>query len=192
MQAREYKKSVPYTAFTLTARDGLLREILVPIKLKHASVVSIDDKTMIDANAIWDTGATHSVISRELANKMSLKPISMSRVNGVHGLKEVPTYTIDLILNNKIRFDNINVTEGELSPGKVDFLIGMNIIALGDSSITQYVNKRGQACSVFSFQYPSTLKSCDYVQKVNQFNAAQLKHIQNQKNIKRFKKRMKK
>ena len=41
---------------------------------------------------IWDTGATNSVITKEVAKELNLKPIGMTKVRGVHGIKDVNIY----------------------------------------------------------------------------------------------------
>jgi hypothetical protein len=58
-------------------------------------------------------------------------------------------------LPNKIGIVGVNVTEGILG-GDVEILIGMDIISMGDFSVTHVGGK-----SCFSFRIPS-IKSIDY------------------------------
>lgn len=166
MKHSEYKNNTLYTAFTRVANNGLFKEILVPVKISLPTAFRKQDGESSVVNAIWDTGATNCVISNSLAQKMKLIPVSFSLVSGVHGVKKVPVYLLDINLPNDVQFLNWNVSEGELSPGRVDFLIGMDIIARGDSSLTQKTNLEGKPCTVFSFRYPSTTRPQDYVMEL--------------------------
>lgn len=108
-------------------------------------------------NCLWDTGATNSVISKEMATKMNLQPIGYKDVIGVNGLNKCKTYMISLLLPQGIlAFPNIIVTEGSMD---VDMLIGMDIIATGDFHISVH-NKQ----TIFSFQYPAS-NPIDYTKK---------------------------
>ena len=186
MHHHEYKKDITYTSFSLKANNGLFRELIVPVKIETASLLSDSSDFSKEIKAVWDTGATNSVIASRLAQELNLKPISYRQVTGVHGVKTVPVYMIKIILNNAMSFDNWNVTEGELPSGKIDFLLGMDIIALGDSSITQYKNRAGQLCSFFTFRYPSTQVPKDFVKDLNEFKEDTIRHLEAKKARKKF------
>jgi hypothetical protein len=80
--------------------------------------------------ALWDTGATNSVITKSLADVLKLTPVSMTMVRGVHGSRAANIYKVNITLNNNQITLNALVTEcDELSDdGKTGFLIGMNVI----------------------------------------------------------------
>ena len=80
----------------------------------------------------------------------------MTKVYGVHGKEDSPTFLILLGLPNKVAFRNLRVTLGEL-PGS-DILIGMDIISHGDFTITNHKNH-----TVCSFRTPSQ-KTIDFVE----------------------------
>ena len=67
----------------------------------------------------------------------------------------VNVYAINLFLPNQVAFNFVKVTEGILND--FDLLIGMNIITMGDFSIT---NVGGN--TIFSFRVPS-VKEVDLV-----------------------------
>lgn len=115
---------------------------------------------------IWDTGATHSVITKSSAQKLGLAPISRTVVNGVHGKKEVNVYYVNITLNNDQITLSTPVTEcEELSPDHTNgMLIGMNVITLGDFSITNFEGK-----TVMSFVVPSQ-KRTDFVEEIKEYN----------------------
>lgn len=147
----------------LTHRNGKIENCIVT----PVSITDPDTGTVVNTFGIWDTGATHSVITKKKAQEFGLKVLSMTRVIGVHGPKDVPVYRVTIALNN----ENINlttlVTECEELPSngkEVGMLIGMNIINMGDFAISNYNGK-----TFMTFLVPS-LKQIDYVQEIAEFN----------------------
>jgi hypothetical protein len=99
-------------------------------------------------NAIWDTGATRSVISKNIVQSCNLKPTGMAKVHTASGTDIVPTYYVSIGLPNKIVIPILQVTEGVLTG--TDMLVGMDIISIGDFAVTN-INRK----TVFSFRMPS-------------------------------------
>ena len=62
----------------------------------------IDDQAL----AQWDTGATNTCISEEIAKKYNLKPISYAQSKTPSGKLTSPIYFIDIVLNNEVVFTN--------------------------------------------------------------------------------------
>lgn len=87
----------------------------------------------------------------------------MTVVKGVNTTEKVNTYLIDVFLPNKIHIPKVTVTEGKLSE-KVPFIIGMDIINIGDLVIT---NANGK--TVFSFRIPA-VKEIDFVPDAESYN----------------------
>ena len=110
--------------------------------------------------AIWDTGATASVITQAVVNACGLKPTGMVLVHGVHGPEHAETFLANIGLPNGVAFPNVRVTKGKIVG--VDILIGMDIINTGDFAITNVGKK-----TVFSFRIPS-IRTIDYVKEANQ------------------------
>lgn len=106
-------------------------------------------------NAIWDTGATRTVISKNVVQSCNLKPTGMAKVHTASGTDIVPTYYVSIGLPNKIVIPILQVTEGVLTG--TDVLIGMDIMNSGDFVVT---NKDGK--TVFSFRMPS-VECIDFV-----------------------------
>lgn len=115
-------------------------------------------------NALWDTGATNSVIDVEVAHALGLIPISRAQVCHANGTAAVNVYMVNITLPNNIMIPMLQVTEGSLSG--TDVLIGMDIIGLGDFAVTHQ-----NGGTTFSFQIPST-HDTDYV--------AELKSVQDE------------
>jgi predicted aspartyl protease len=150
-------KTIPPNAFTLKANVGnKLRVLITPVEFTLPS----DTANKKKCQGIWDTGATGTVISQSIVDALNLKPIGITFVNTASE-QHVPTpeYLVDIHLyDGKVCIQDVRVTLGCLSGG-ADCLIGMDIITLGDFSIT---NVNG---TVFSFRIPS-VKEIDYVNEV--------------------------
>jgi len=101
--------------------------------------------------AIWDTGATNTVISQKVVKDCGLKPIEMAKVYQAGGeTTDTNVYLVNIRLPNAVEVDNIRVTEGILRD-QANVLIGMDIINKGDFAVTNYKGK-----TAFSFRIPST------------------------------------
>ncbi len=124
-------------------------------------------KTNETYEAIWDTGATNTVISEKLAHKLKLTPNGTANVYTAGGVIEVNRYILGLKLPNNLIIKNVYVTAGKLSDN-TDFLIGMDIIALGDFSVTNVDGK-----TTFSFRTPSC-KTIDYVKEARELQRKDL------------------
>lgn len=97
--------------------------------------------------AMWDTGATNTIITPKIIKQLKLKPFAEGGVSGVGGDVEGGVYKINIGLPGGQVVYNITAYESDL---EYDILIGMDIILLGDFCLT---NKDGK--SVFSFRIPS-------------------------------------
>ncbi|WP_428045652.1 SEC-C metal-binding domain-containing protein [Candidatus Avelusimicrobium fimicolum] len=107
------------------------------------------DKTQkTAANAIWDTGATSSLITPKIANALQLLPFQKAKVSTPSGSHDADVYLVTLYLPNKVIVPNIKVLSGV--PANCDMLIGMDVIGLGDFAVSNYGGK-----TTFSFRVPS-------------------------------------
>ena len=115
-------------------------------------------------NAIWDTGATCSAITKKVANDLGLIPVSKAIVSTANGSIERNVYLVDALLPNKVNVQGLRVTECSDLMGGFDILIGMDVISLGDFAIT---NNLGS--TLMSFRIPS-VSSIDFVKQANLLN----------------------
>lgn len=133
-----------------TEANGIANQLItpcgisLPFNLKDAQTSDIKQ-----FNAIWDTGATQSVITAKVANDLNLKPTGKTIVQHADGHSTVNTYKVNLYLPNQVAFLFITVSEGKLG-GDVEILVGMDIIAAGDFAVTNFGGK-----TVFTYRYPS-------------------------------------
>ena len=139
-------KRKPIKAITIR-ETGIARSIISAVEVKD-----FFSKTSCDTCGIWDSGATNSVITKSTAQLLGLPSIGQTRVRGVHGVRVVNVYYVQIRLKGTDIVFATNVTEcDELSNDKsIGMLLGMNIITKGDFSITNYRGK-----TTMSFRVPS-------------------------------------
>lgn len=106
------------------------------------------DSKPIVAKAIWDTGATASVISTRLVKAMGMIESGQADIETANGTYNTSLYAIDVMLPNKMIVKGLTASESDLQA--CDALIGMDIISLGDMLITNTPSTK------FSFRIPST------------------------------------
>ena len=126
------------SAFTIKSNGGLLRVLITDVNV-HISGSSKHSPI----KAIWDTGASGSAITKKVAQQLGLVPTGMAQVNTANGIATQNTYTIDIGLPNKVIIQGIIATEIDALAAGCDALIGMDVITLGDFSIT---NHNGSTC----------------------------------------------
>ena len=115
---------------------------------------------MFQFTALWDTGATGSVISQRVVEACVLRSIGTRKVNHVQGSAEdVPSYAVNVKLPSEVEFQGLRVILGNLRG--YDVLIGMDIIGLGDFAITHL-----EGDTKFSFRIPSQA-DIDFVREDN-------------------------
>jgi len=131
-------------AFTITQNKGLLARII-----SEAVLFNPDDKKSVKVKALWDTGATCSVISKIIAKSISLRKICYSEMRHANGIERVPVFVAGMKLPNQVIIPELTVLS--CNPiHEFDLIIGMDIIAKGDFAIT---GKNGN--TKFSFRMPS-------------------------------------
>ena len=108
--------------------------------------------------AIWDTGATNSVITKKVVRACGLKPIGMTQGAHAGGVSNRGVFLVNIGLPSRRGFAHVRVTEGDMV-GDADVLIGMDIIGEGDFAVT---HKDGK--TTFSFRVPS-IKTIDFRRK---------------------------
>lgn len=131
--------------------------ILVHLPLEDHQSNLPDNYAVFRGTAIWDTGATGSVITTKIIQSLNLSPISTAICNGVHGPKRVNVYMVGMELPNRVGIKSIRVTESSELVDGFDMLIGMDIINRGDFAISNF-----NGLTQFTFRMPSC-ESFDFV-----------------------------
>ena len=151
----------PSRSFTTIAHSGLLNVLKNNCGISQA----YDPRSggtppvICEFEAIWDTGATNSVITQKVVDACGLAPIGMAKVHGVSGESFAEKYLVNIRLPNQVMFAGARVTKGDLFGA--DILIGMDIINQGDFAVT---NLGG--VTKFSFRIPSQVH-IDFVEEAN-------------------------
>jgi uncharacterized protein YchJ len=101
--------------------------------------------------ALWDTGATNTVITERVVKNCGLSPIGMMKCHTGNGVCESLTYLVSIRLPNNVVISSLRVASLEIT--SADVLIGMDIIAMGDFAISNFAGK-----TTFSFRCPSREK----------------------------------
>jgi len=121
--------------------------------------------------AIWDTGATHSGITKKVADNLGLRPTGIAEVRHANGKSLTNTYLVNISLPNGVTVSQIRVTEVQLLPDpnipeekQPQVLIGMDIIAMGDFAITNSGQK-----TTLSFRTPPH-KEIDFIPEADEQN----------------------
>ena len=157
-----------FRALTITHKSRALR-IITEVEISEAFDL-INPPTplpkILSTKALWDTGATGSVITKETVKSLGLIPTGTAVVHHLRGSTNCNTYLINFGLPNKVRVMGVQAIEGEDVVGHFGAIIGMDIITEGDFAIT---NTGRQTC--MSFRIPS-IQKIDYVEewKKQQFN----------------------
>nr|DAG72596.1 MAG TPA: retropepsin [Caudoviricetes sp.] len=115
----------------------------------------------IKGNALWDTGATTSCISESVSEQLSLVPTGMMNIQTPSSTKAVNTYLVSVGLPNHLRVNDIPVCDTDIGKQGLEMLIGMDIITLGDFSVSHFNDK-----TAFTFRFPSK-ERIDFVPQSN-------------------------
>lgn len=118
-------------------------------KLINSAIVEKGEDA-VPVKAQWDTGATGTCISKQLVQKLQLKPIGMVNVQTPSGTGCMNKYLINLVLNNEVVILDLSVMDSEIGNQGIDILIGMDVISMGDFAVSNFEGK-----TQFSFRLPS-------------------------------------
>lgn len=142
----------PQRAFTIRygGRVNVLKTeigIFLPISREEIERATPQVRPCI---AVWDTGANGTVITKQVADELGLKPIGITEVYHAQGKGFTNEYLVNVALPNGVVIPGVRVTEGVLA--SCDVLIGMDIIAMGDFAVT---NANSHGGTTLSFCIPS-------------------------------------
>ena len=128
-----------------TSYAGIVRALVSEIGI--VTGVSASTTEVVKCKALWDTGAVYSVISRQFAKKLGLASFDSGRAYTAQGSYDTSVYLLDILLPNKMIVQDLRVSDGEFQD--FDFLLGMDVISLGDFTVTNKDATR------FAFRIPS-------------------------------------
>ena len=123
-------KKIPHLAFSIQYK-GLAKELVSESEIENPL-----NKQRKKYKAIWDTGATHTVITPKVLSELSLTIVDTTTIIGVNSKTEdIQVALFNLLLPNNV---SIKQTRGAVCSigGDADILIGMDIIKFGDFAIS--------------------------------------------------------
>lgn len=158
------KRNTFHHAFRI-AYNGITNRLITECAVAlPAAIEESRSKPFHPFKALWDTGATNSVITKKVVDSLKIAPTGIAEIHGVHGRNQVNTYIVDIALPNRVCIQNITVSEGILIDD-FDILIGMDIIQMGDFAIA---NAEGK--TTFSFCIPPHKNPIDLLEKSEKVN----------------------
>lgn len=125
--------------------------------------ISANSKSL-EVYALWDTGATNTCISQQVYDTLGLSPVSFTTMQTASS-KEVASVTlINVKLPNDVSVKDVRAIvskigeqvfpikeeDGQTYIRRLDVLIGMDIICLGDFSVSNF-----QGNTTLTFRIPS-------------------------------------
>lgn len=143
---------------------GVTNRVIVPLEVADAFDPASTDPQSVTWHptpALWDTGATNSVITEATAAKLGLKSVRKVTIVHAGGPEERNQYVVNLRLPNKVSVNGVLVTDCHNTAGNFGAIVGMDIITMGDLAIS---NHKNQTC--MTFRLPSIGKH-DYVEDFN-------------------------
>lgn len=153
---------------------GRIREIITDIGVSLPFIegnIQKSDSRIFRTKALWDTGATNCVVTKQTALNLNLKPISVTKVSHADGTSLANVYLVNIYLPNNLVIPSVRVTECADNAGNFGVIIGMDVITMGDFSITNLDGK-----TIVSFRIPS-INTIDYVKEAEQLKKSQYKHV---------------
>ena len=138
----------------------VIRAIVTDIGLTVGMSGSVAE--VVTCRALGDTGAIYSVISRPLAERLGLLPINTERAYTAQEVYEAFIYRPDVMLPNNVVMKGLHIGDGEFQD--YDFLIGMDVISLGDFHLTN------DGKTVFKCAIPSESRKTENLRRNNGLN----------------------
>lgn len=130
----------------------IITEVFITSDVRDTNIVIDETK---EWNALWDTGASCTSISKKVIKELGLKPTGKHKTSTASEEILANEYNINLAIPKCVKATDLSVIENNVED-KFDCIIGMDIIGTGDFSIT---NKDEH--TTFSFRVPS-IKEIDY------------------------------
>lgn len=151
-----------YKAITFRTNGGRFMELTSKVGASKAIVgqVKFDEgQTTFWTTGLWDTGASHSSVSKETADILGLSSLGETSVISTHGEALANFYMVSLNLPDLLFLPKVRVNECATND-IFGVIIGMDIISKGDFALT---NVNG--VSTFSFCVPG-METIDYTERI--------------------------
>lgn len=132
--------SLPYHAFT-QKYPGITNRIITPVHVAAGfdPANPPPNPKFISVSALWDTGASQSVVTATTAKTLGLVEVGKSLVHHAGGKGLASTYVVNFLLPNQVGMPGVLVSEcTDPEHNQFGAIIGMDIIMAGDLAITNH------------------------------------------------------
>lgn len=157
----------PTFGFT-TKANGIVREFVNEIYVSelHDPSTGLPEPVKKPYKAIWDTGATNTVVTQRVLTELNLQPTGRETCQVVGPANQLvahdtDTFLVNIYLPNSVTIIGIRVSS--LSIGDADVLLGMDVIANGDFAVTNYSGE-----TWWTFRVPSN-EPIDFVEEIEEY-----------------------
>jgi predicted aspartyl protease len=133
--------------------NGIAKHIRTPVEL-FSEVYN--EAISLTTTALWDTGATFSAITPEIAKKLKLKTLDKARIFGVNSKHNVDMVVVSVVFPNNISIKDLRVAVCNITP-TTNMIIGMDVISQMDFAICN-----GNSQTQFSFAKPPFKNKVDF------------------------------
>lgn len=123
----------------------------------------IPSSSAIDTSALWDTGATGSMISTSTVKQLALVPIGTTMLSHAGGSSPANRYLANFYLPNFVAVLGVEVTECPNEAGDFGAIIGMDIICKGDLAITNLLGQTWMTFRIPSYQHADFVLESDKI-----------------------------
>ena len=138
-------------------KETLVKRIIIDCKVSMVGD-DIDSKRML--NALWDTGAMTTCISKTYAESIGLYADDTTNIIGANNTPfETNVYSVQVKMGQLV-IPYLRVAELPMERTGYDVIIGMDIMTMGDLAITNYAGR-----TMLTFRTPS-LETIDYVDEI--------------------------
>jgi predicted aspartyl protease len=125
--------AVPTTAIRYMSEYAIYNLIWIEIRLKLK---------LVPATAMIDTGASGSVITRDVAQRLGLQPVGVSLVHTASGTNvQTPMYAVRLTLSPTVNFETTASEAESIRAQGLDALIGRDVLSQAVLVYIGYMNQ---------------------------------------------------
>lgn len=130
--------------------DAIVTHVGIFPPVEYTPGKALPASPYITDNAMWDTGASLSAISRKLIDALHLEPYDKAIVSSLHEAKLEDTYLVHLLLPTTDTILDVECTEAHTDD--YDFVCGMNVIGYGDFLVSNFEDKTCVAIRIPSIE----------------------------------------
>jgi len=103
-----------------------------------SDVIAFNGDRSKRVKAVWDTGSDITYVSNELANELGLDVYGDASFRTANGISHTTARMLNLRMLGNVNLIDIKAIEADIRPMGHDVLIGMDILTLGEFSLSSH------------------------------------------------------